>query len=229
MSVKKEFYISNDYTEQALISELETKFLLVKDQTIMTNSLVFFDTFDWRLFKKSLLLYKSEPDLCLQRISDNEILFCQPLPAWPRFIWDFPNGGLKEYLEPIIEMRALLKLTEANLDRAFYRILNDDEKTVVRLTYAVLESQDEDKAGVVVKHLYLNPVRGYNKPAKMLERHLTAMGFEAGYNDFLVKLLAHGDRIPGDYSDKLNGTRACRSEGQTRPSGRTPWSPPAWC
>jgi len=204
MALKKGFNISNDYTEQTLISELETKFSLIKDQT-MTNSLVFFDTFDWRLFEQSLLLYKSEHDLCLQRISDNEILFRQPFPIWPRFIWDFPESELKEYLEPIIEMRALLKLTEANLYTAFYRILNDDEKTVVRLTYETLETQDEDKAGVVVKkHLSLNPVRGYDKSAKMLERHLTAMGFEAGHNDFLVKLLAHGDRIPGDYSDKLN-------------------------
>jgi len=101
MNLKKEFDISNDYTEEALIGELGKNFDIVKDQTAV-NRLVFFDTFDWRLFKESLLLYKSESELFLRCFSDNEILFHQPLSSQPRFIWDFPDNELKEYLESII-------------------------------------------------------------------------------------------------------------------------------
>ena len=51
----QKFDLGSDYTEQKLVENLTALFLLTKDQPV-TEPITFYDTFDWRLYKKSLLL-----------------------------------------------------------------------------------------------------------------------------------------------------------------------------
>ena len=98
-----------------------------------TRQWSFYDTFDWRLFNKSLSLQKSGPELILRRIPDGEFIEGVFGSSSPKFIWDFLEGALKDKISPIIEARALLKLAEVFTRSKTYHILNKDTKTVARL------------------------------------------------------------------------------------------------
>ncbi len=193
-----EYKIPNDYSEQTLVEALGASISLIKDQ-IITQRFVLFDTFDWRLFDESLLLYKSNNELVLQSISSQSVLHRQPIDNLPKFVWDFPEGSLKQQLEPIVEMRALLKATEADLYTAPYRMLNKDEKTVVRLVYETIDIKQQADSGPVATRLVVNPVRGYNKAAKKLAQHLNSLGLEAEAENFLVKALEAEETSPADF------------------------------
>ena len=193
-----EYEISDGLTEQDLVGMLKTRISITINQTT-TDRLVFFDTFDWRLFEKSLLLYQSKDELVLQHIPSSQTLLGQPISNQPKFIRDFPGGKLKKRLEPIVEMRALLKLGEADLYISSYCILNDDEKTVARLTFKTLKPHPQNSTGPIAKRLVVTPVRGYGKSAKTLIHHLEAIGLEPEPDNLLVKALEAGPRTPGDY------------------------------
>lgn len=203
MKTRQEFAVSGEYDEGRLIDALADDYAVVKDRS-QTERLTFFDTFDWRLFKNSLLLYQSGGELVLRSLSTTAILHRQAIEGPVRFVWDLPDGALKTRLEPVIEMRALLALTGVNLRSTLYRILNNDEKTVVRLTYEALEPAGQSDEPASTAHLYLKPVRGYDKHAGNLQCRLETMGLRADQKDLLVKALAAGERTPGDYSTKLD-------------------------
>ena len=48
--------LGSHYTEQDLVEGLTEVYMLANDQPI-TERLIFYDTFDWRIYKKSLILY----------------------------------------------------------------------------------------------------------------------------------------------------------------------------
>ena len=106
--------------EPQVIRELSNHCLLKRGQSI-AKKFGIYDTFDWRLFGKSLVLYGSESELILYRLSDHKIVQRAGVMSLPTFAWDFPNGGLKTLLAPILEVRALLKLAEIDSKSTIYR------------------------------------------------------------------------------------------------------------
>ena len=192
------FNVSHKYTEQTLFEALEPRFSIIKGQSI-TERLTFFDTFDWRLFKAALVLYQTGNKLVLQKHHSDDILLQQPVDNIPKFVWDLPEGMLRERLEPIIKMRALLKLTEANLSTTSFRILNKNDKTIARLIHETLQAHPKENAQPMAEQLRINPVRGYSKAARKIHRQLKTMGIDPIPDNLLVKALELGDRNPQDY------------------------------
>ena len=128
------FILPNGYGERQLISQISDHYSIKKERPVF-KSFTFYDTFDWRLFNKSFVLFESGNRLCLRKLFKHTINNSIKITSPPIFIWDFPDSKLKEQLAPIIKMRALLKLVEVQSRSVPYRILNLDEKTVVRLVY----------------------------------------------------------------------------------------------
>ena len=196
------FYLANEYPAQALANELSNHFLVLAEQSTR-EFLTFYDTFDWRLVNAALLLYRAGDTLFLGRLPDHEPLTDQPINTQPKFVWDFPDGVLKANVEPILEMRALIKLTEVDVNTTIFRILNEDEKTVVRLTYQSFETPHRAAAEPLTQ-LCLKPVRGYGKDGRLVAKLLEKIGLEPIQESLFLKILASGSRAPGDYSTKLN-------------------------
>lgn len=199
----QEYAITNGYTERTLVTELKHHFALKKDQSA-SQQLVFFDTFDWRLFNASLFLYRIDDTLVLGNLKTNNILHQQKIKSQPQFIWDFPEGRLKSYLDPIIQMRALIKLAEVSVNSTTYRVLNDNDKTVVRVIYENLEPKGSADTSVPSKYLFLKPVKGYDKEAASLKQQLNQMGLVPQENNLFLNALALTGKTPGDYSAKLD-------------------------
>ena len=203
MEATERFDLTETYSGQRWVEALADYYIIVEEQA-KTETLTFFDTFDWRLFNESLLLYQSGYDLILQDLSNDNPLYRQSINAPVTFAWDLPEGKLKKQLEPLIEMRALLELTQAHLHSAVFRILNDDEKTVVRLLYQSLEPHNQaDATAAPTEQVSLKPVRGYRKHAKNIRHHLEMLGLRPNADSLLAKALALGNRPPGDYSSQF--------------------------
>ena len=129
-----QFNLTDDHDETQLIRRLSDAYVIRKSRTT-TARFAIYDTFDWRLFKKSLTLYSFGDRFYLRKLSKNDFLESAEIKPIPGFIWDFADGPLKDRLAPVIKMRALLKLVEFSSRSTPYRVLDTVEKTVARLVF----------------------------------------------------------------------------------------------
>jgi CHAD domain-containing protein len=197
------FSLPDGYDEQQLINELADHYAIKKERP-MLNSIAIYDTFDWRLFNKSFVLYASGNKLFLRKLFKNAIIHSAEITSPPIFIWDFPESELKELLALIIKMRALFKLAEVHSRSTAYRILNQDEKTVARLVYEEIRPSNGKNAPVLATHLWLQPVKGYPNYSRNLAKRFEETGFTARKKeDIYFKALEVVDKKPGSYSSKL--------------------------
>ncbi|MDY6790599.1 MAG: CHAD domain-containing protein [Thermodesulfobacteriota bacterium] len=198
------FNLPDGYKEQQLIEELVDQYTIKKEPVIF-ESFAIYDTFDWRLFNKALVLYRSDNKLFLRKLAKSKIIHTIEIKSLPVFIWDFPDGELKKHLGSIIKMRALLKLVEVLCRSTTYRVLNQDEKTVARLAYEEILPSGEKDAPALTAHLWLKPVKGYPKYFQNLTKRCKEAGLIISKKeDIYFKTLEVVDKKPGSYSAKLN-------------------------
>lgn len=199
------FRLPDHYDQQQMITDLDEQFP-IKSEPPQAARLAFYDTFDWRLYNKGLVLYRSEPGLFLRPLSEVTVLQQVRVTTPPVFVWDFPDGAMKDKLSSIIEMRALLKLAHVYCHTTTYRVLNQDEKTVVRLVCEEYRPSDEQDAPMLASYVWLKPVRGYDKNAQQVAAHLKKLELAITSEDPMPAILKNTGKIPGDYSGKLDLT-----------------------
>ncbi len=198
------FNLPSRVKEQQWISELTDQYAIKKEPAVF-ESLAFFDTFDWRLFNKSLVLYQTGNKLFLRKLTKNDILHTIEITSLPVFIWDFPAGKFKNHLMPIIKMRALLKLAKVHCRSTTYRILNQNDKTVARLAFEKILPSIAKDTPALAEYLCLKPVRGYSKYSKNLTKRCKEAGFSISKNeDVYFRSLKFVNKKPGSYSAKIN-------------------------
>ena len=199
-----QFSFPDGYDEQQLIGELADHYSIKKERFVF-DSFTIYDTFDWRLFNKSLVLYRSGNRLVLRKLFESATMHSVEITSPPVFIWDFPDSELKEQLAPIIKMRALLKLAEVYSRAAPYRIFNQDEKTVARLIYEEIRPSRDKDIPALTTYMWLKPVKGYPKHFQNLRKRLEKAGLSARKKeDVYFETLRVADETPGNYSTKLN-------------------------
>ena len=186
-----------------IISDLANHFLLRPEQPRAKNVGIY-DTFDWRLFEQSLVLYSSEGELILHRLSDYKIVQRTKVSSIPNFVWDFPEGDLKTLLAPILEVRRLLNLAEIHSQSTFYRILNKGQKTVVRLRYEEIRRVNQARKPMFGAHLHVEPIRGYPRYYRKTIGRLEKLGFvQIEPETIYFEALKERNKTPGKYSSKL--------------------------
>ncbi len=171
----------------------------------------FLDSFDWRLYRAHAAV-EERLDAGRRRLLWRDLRadvppLMQDIDAEPGFAWDLHEGPVRDRLEPVLGVRRLLPLSEVWSRVQPLRLLDEDDKTVVRL---VLEDNrfrapDRDREGTLAARICLVPVRGYaadlRKTARMLNQDL---GLEPAGTGVLPEALAAVGRRPGDYSSKLD-------------------------
>ncbi|MGD8443130.1 MAG: CHAD domain-containing protein [Desulfobacterales bacterium] len=198
------YNLPDGYDERQFIRKLADYYTLEKEPAI-AERIGFFDTFDWRLFNKSLVLYGAGNKLLLRKLAKSEIVHTIEIGSLPVFIWDFPEGKLKKRLAPIIKMRALLKLVDLYSQSTTYRILNRDEKTVVRFAYEEIRLSRDKSGPSLATHLWLKPIKGYPKYSRNLAKQFEEAGLIIPKKeDIYLKALEVVDKTPGSYTAKIN-------------------------
>ena len=204
MLVNRKYTLPDGYNKQNLIKELADHYT-IKRESAVSERLTIYDTFDWRLFNKSLFLYECGNRLFLRKLKKNEMMLNAEISTFPVFIWDFPEGELKRLLAPVIKMRALIDLVALKSLSIPYCILNADEKTVARLTYEEFRISRKKNAPVLMTHLGLKPIRGYPKYAYDLAKRIEAAEFTLSKaDDLYFNALAVAGRKPGSYTASID-------------------------
>jgi CHAD domain-containing protein len=143
------------------------------------------DTFDWRLYRAGLTLEQvsraamSELTLTAR---DGEVVAAAPLAAgrpgsrvsWPSLLSGLPVGPLRERLEPVVGVRALMPVARAVSKVREQRVLNSDGKTVARIAVDRMAVTYPSRAQAAPR-LLLRPVRGYQAQASRLASALLAV------------------------------------------------------
>jgi CHAD domain-containing protein len=131
----------------------------------------------------------------------------QPFDREPGWVTELPAGSLRERLAELLEMRRLLPWVELLRRRRMIRLLNADEKTLVRLIIEQVQFREPraDRSGELPARLQLQPIRGYAR-AYALANALLEQRFRLRLPERPVELealLAAGHQ-PGAYSSKLD-------------------------
>jgi CHAD domain-containing protein len=163
----------------------------------------YYDSFDWRLYNAGLVLLATEDGCHLRRLDGETTVHDCPVEGEPGFWADLPEGALRERLAKLLEERTLLRMGELDMRVKDMRLLNDDDKTVVRVRL-------EEGAAIVVgdrgpglRMMSVHPVRGYEKDAKRLSRFLRSAGLSPASRTAFEAAVNASGRVPGDYSSKF--------------------------
>lgn len=196
--------LPDEYEPDQLEQLLTGKFAFITDPPI-SEKWTFYDTYDWRLFNRSLVLRHTGQELVLEHLSGGKSSNGLASDSAPEFVWDLPESRLSKRLEPIIEKRALLPLAEVNTRFIVYRVLNSDEKTVARLVATEVRTPDEGSEPALTTYLSLWPVRGYPNFSRKLAKHLGLVPKASSLiQDLYIDALAQAGKKPGSYSGKLD-------------------------
>lgn len=181
---------------------------LDKDQQI---DRIFLDTFDWRLWNGEVLLFeKATPQNRALILQDRDelrtltSLRSEALPAWPS---DIPESDLQRRVASLVDVRVLLPLVHTRSRSHVVRVLNDDEKTVVRIRAeeVLCEAKGLDEPRKLLPRLRLVPVKGYAPELEAVTRFLRDdLELPEAPRGLFDEALAAVGREPGDYSSKLD-------------------------
>ena len=164
----------------------------------------YYDTFDWRLYRHGDLLSWDGDRLFLTSLGKNDIRLPLPLDSPPRFIWDLPDCPLKEAMAKNVEMRAFLELVQVCRERKRFKVLNKDDKTVLRFELVEEKVSHEHSWIPVFAALTLLPVRGYTRVRAAVQKKLSESGLEPLGEDQSCKMLQAAGLTPLDYSSKVS-------------------------
>ncbi|MDD5319706.1 MAG: CHAD domain-containing protein [Methylococcales bacterium] len=160
----------------------------------------YYDSFDWRLYTKGITCEfnrsKAASTLLLKSLENDLIIASTEIKEVPAFSQQFQAEEIRNILAPVLEMRALLPVCTLDYETYHLNIINNDEKTVVRLT---LEEHE-----LFNNRVTLQPIRGYDKAAEHIIEILTAkLGLMPTNKPLLLTALKLQGRKPNDYSSKL--------------------------
>ncbi|TDI82311.1 MAG: CHAD domain-containing protein [Caldithrix sp.] len=199
-----DFLPTDPSQSQRLLREIQKNYAIQK-QTPTSCRQTFFDTFDWRLFRKGLTLIVDEGQATLISLKSNTPMATAPWPQKkpPRFWWEWPEGNLKTRLRSLLEVRALLPVAKLQVKGDSYGILNKDEKTVLQARLQKLVINTE-KTPVRLLCLRLEPVRGYDMELQQFGKFLTTLGMQPVATGSFEMIMKAAGKQPGDYSSKLD-------------------------
>jgi CHAD domain-containing protein len=183
----------------------------VRREAPSTRRETYFDTFDWRLYRAGRALSVSPVDgdrMLSWRSLDGAVLQRSRHHLAPTFATDLPEDGLRETLGPIIDVRKLLPVVEIELRDSAVRVLDSEDKTVVRValvTGRASKPGNPDVSTVLQPRVRVSPVLGYDAAAADFVGFLeTELGLRHADTAELAWLLAAIGESPAGYSSKID-------------------------
>jgi CHAD domain-containing protein len=195
-----QFDLPAGLTAEEFIAKLgdKTKVQLVSRQYSLKT---FYDSFDWRLYADGITCEftrsKAASTVLLKSLNSDRIIASSEINEIPAFSQQFDAKEIRNTLEPLLEMRALLPVCTLDYETYHLNIINNDKKTVLRLT---LEEHE-----LFNSRVSLHPIRGYDKAvARIIEILTKKLGLTPATKPLLLNALKLQGRKPNDYSSKLN-------------------------
>lgn len=164
----------------------------------------YYDSFDWRLYSSGITCEFNQakrpaggPPLLLRSIKTGLVSAEATLKKVPAFSKEFEPGAVRDTLEPLLEMRALLPVCKLDCQVYHINIINKDQKITLRMLI--------EEFGQLNNRVQLQSVKGYDKVAEHMADFLSAtLRLTPVDESVLLKALQFQGRKPKDYSSKLN-------------------------
>lgn len=194
-----EYELPPGLSAEKIISRLTEKFdlrLIAKQYSLKT----YYDSFDWRLWRGGLLCEfnrcQESSVLTLKKIKSGTTLAQNEISEAPVFPTDLKPGTLRDSLQSLLDMRALMAVLTLDYDAYQLNLYNRNEKIVLRIR---LEDYEHCNARMI-----LLPIKGYTHHAQNVADFLNRqLNLEASDKTLLQTALRLQGRKPGDYSGKI--------------------------
>jgi len=203
------FVIPENLSISALLSLLQNNFP-VREQVETVNSRVFYDTFDWRLYKNGSVLELHE-DGQFRRIywradKDGQLKIQLGLKKMPRLAVDLPACEFRQQLQSVISVRELLPRIRIKIKRQSLTVLDKNEKVVVRINLEEYwyRTSRLRAANVLARSLTIKAVKGYAKDYWRVKTFLLAMPLRPARDNMMKLALAASGVSTDEYSTRLN-------------------------
>lgn len=137
LALETRYAARRDWPVERLVGSLSA-LLTVRRRPIPRQRTTFLDTADGRIRRAGacLTLTTDAGGNRLQWRQGNVSVGCT-LGGELRFAWDLPPGGVRQRIEPVVEMRRLLPLAVAEQDGVQLDVMDEARKTVARLSIVV--------------------------------------------------------------------------------------------
>lgn len=171
----------------------------------------YFDSFDWRIYCAGGVIEEESGTggftLRWRNFVSNEIYGNTSINNMVQFAWDLPVCDLRERLEPILEMRALLPLLRMSCKVHGLIVLNKEKKTVVRLGIEEnrILGSTKSKPRKLPAILYVESVKGYGTVFKeVLQVINQQLALKVDDQGMVQRAMAAVELQPVAYSSNLN-------------------------
>lgn len=192
------------FDSKKLAARLKKKYSL-EPAEVHAATVVYCDSFDWRLYRQGYSLQYSDGNWQLHGEENGHLIAKQqgPAPGKCCFVNIFPLGAVRDIIEPLLDIRSLLPLVTVATEVSPYRVLNRDRKTVAKILF---ERQQPEGSGQEVRTVQVEGVRGYDKHLAALQQGLSDFGIcqKAPPLPGLAEGLRVKGRAPLDYSSKFS-------------------------
>jgi CHAD domain-containing protein len=191
-----------------LIDKLQQDFVVTNQQHDKL-AIDYLDTFDWSLFKHDQTLTRiasdNQTELLLSKHSDNSVVSKLPNPGSFTFAHELPEHPLKNTIQGA-NKRALVVQLSLKCDSRQWNILNNNEKTIARLSFLSCRIANEKahSKSATVQRLFLSPVKGYEKKAEFIKSVLMQAGsIHATNQSVLQSALTELGRSTDEHNTKI--------------------------
>ena len=199
-----EFLPPDDMTLEAA-GEALARGLGAQDGRARETERSFYDTFDGLVHAAGLTLWHGEGDLELVERDTGELRARHrcPRPEEPFFAKQLGAGSLRDALLAVTELRALLPLADVRSRERLLRVLDEEQKTVVRVALCEPAVICAEPAPLRPR-LRLTGVRGYDKELGRVRAMLEGeLGFKATDQPLVDEAVRACGALPGGISSKV--------------------------
>lgn len=196
--VKKPSLLKNTIQKLALTYQIIRK-------PIRKKTITYFDTFDWRLFKKHLTFQQENDAAYLFSLKNQKMLGVSKISPLRTVYhwWEMPAGKLQKQLAAIIDMRVLLPIISCDFRIRTYEILNEDGKIIARLLVNSPTIHRQNKIKRLRRFLEVEAIRGYGAEFHIIKKIVEEQGFIPAERPFLFEIFHAAQIQPGSYSSRI--------------------------
>jgi CHAD domain-containing protein len=186
------------------IEELLSKLGPIEHESVRKDKYVYFDTFDWRLYREGYHLYLFGKRFALYNFRTNKMEITEDAENIKETNFSLRNSSLFGKIKAVTGIREPLRQLDLRRIRYRYRLLNNENKSIAYLQIDQDRVKTERGYKKVDQILQITPLRGYVKEVQPILIKLSDLGFIALMEDRLKINLESCGKHPATYSSKIS-------------------------
>jgi CHAD domain-containing protein len=195
-------YLLPDGMSATAASRMLAEQLNVRDGRSRVHDRAYYDTFDGLLHANGLMVVWEDGELSLAEYDSDRVRARArgQQPTRPLFASDVPDRALCDALQALIDVRALLPVTQIRSRERPLDVLDDERKTIARLRVQQPALGRRRLRGRV----RVTPVRGYDQALKRVNETLGAkLGLELATRPLVDEAVVSSGGTPGGTPSKI--------------------------